>query len=931
MTPKILRTSEDKGQTDRRSASGLIGREQELSVLTALVDRSIGGQGGALVLTGEAGVGKSALLAEVVGHAEARGTQVLTVAGVPSEARLAFAGLHQLLRPVLHLVDGLAPRQRAALLGGFGRSGETRPELFLIGLATLEMIGQAAAGRPVLLVAEDVQWLDQPTCAVLAFVARRLAAEPVTMLIATRDGNDGWFDSGELPVLRLERLAERTAELLLDARDHGLGGPARRRLLDIAVGNPLALVDLPGRLRSEQLGDEPPGLLELPLTGRLERAFAGQQAHLPAVTRVVLLVAAANDGDQLAETLSASAIVRGGDVPVDAVTAAVAARLVEITGDRLRFRHPVMRSAIYQAAGAARRQAAHAALSEVLADRPERRVWHQAAAALGPHEQLAAALDRTAERAASRGAMAVAIRARQRAAELSEDPRRQGERLLRAAELAFDLGRSAAGRRLMGGAEALDLSRADRDRLFWLREVYRSADRPQAVRDGSVAVIAGRVRFDDRPDLAVKLLHSLAERCWWGNADDRTRAAVVAAAGRMPPAGYEPARLAVLAYADPVGQGSRVLDQIATMTPDTAQDPAAMHLVGVAASAVWAFDVALAFLDVGVDGLRAQGRLRPLAQALGAQAWALVHLAHRSQAVSVGEEAWRLARETGQPRWAAIARLAQATIAAERGDLAGTESMIRDAELTLRAGGTALIPALTQFVRGRGAVAHHRYAEGLDHHARTLDPPDPGYHPFIGAWGLSDLVEAAAHTDRPASAVSYLAGLEALAAATAGSLLRATAGFARPLVAAGADAERLYRRALGHDLVNWPSYRGRMLLLYGSWLRRRRRVAESRGALRAARTGFDALALPGLAELARGELRASGETGDRSDPRPRGELTPQELRIARLAATGLSNREIGERLCLSHRTVGYHLHRIFPKLDITSRSQLHAAVTGPQE
>jgi DNA-binding CsgD family transcriptional regulator len=926
-----VKTTEDKGQTAGRAASGLFGRERELSVLTALVDRSIGGHGGALVVTGEAGVGKSALLAEVAGRAEARGTQVLTVAGVPSEAHWAFAGLHQLLRPVLHRVHGLAPRQRAALLGGFGRSGETRPELFLVALAALEMIGDSHDCRPVLLVAEDAQWLDQPTCAVLAFVARRLAAQPVAMLIASRDGYGGWWDSGELPVLRLERLAQRTAELLLDARAHGLDGPTRRRLLDVAVGNPLALVDLPGVLRSEQVGDEPPGLLELPLTGRLERAFAGQQAHLPTVTRVVLLVAAANDGDQLAETLSASAIVCGADVPIDAVTAAVAARLLEIAGDRVRFRHPVMRSAIYQAAGPVRRRAAHAALSEVLRDRPERRIWHQAAAALGPHEQLASALERTAEQAESRGAMAVAVRAQQRAAELSEHPRRQGTRLLRAAELAFDLGRSAAGRRLMGSAEALDLGRADRDRLSWLREIYRSTDRPLAVRDGSVAVIAGRVRFDDRPDLAVKLLHSLAQRCWWGNADDRTRAAVLAAAARMPPAGYEPARLAILACADPVGQSRRVLDRIATMTPDAGQDPTAMHLVGIAASAVWAFDVALAFLDIGVDGLRAQGRLRPLAQALGAQAWALVHLARQSQAVSVGEEAWLLARETGQPRWAAIARLAQATIAAERGDLPGTESMIRDAELTLRAGGTAPLPALTQFVRGRGAVAHHRYAEGLDHHARTLDPLDPAYHPYIGAWGLSDLVEAAAHTDRTASALCHLADLETLAAATAGSLLRATAGFARPMVAADADAERLYRHALGHDLANWPSYRGRMLLLYGSWLRRRRRVAESRGALRAARAGFDALALPGLAELARGELRASGETGDHRDPRPWGELTPQELRIARLAATGLSNREIGERLCLSHRTVGYHLHRIFPKLGITSRSQLHAAVTGPQE
>jgi ATP/maltotriose-dependent transcriptional regulator MalT len=316
---------------------------------------------------------------------------------------------------------------------------------------------------------------------------------------------------------------------------------------------------------------------------------------------------------------------------------------------------------------------------------------------------------------------------------------------------------------------------------------------------------------------------------------------------------------------------------------------------------VWAYDLALGFLDAAVDGLRAQGRLGLLAQALVVQAWAAVHLAREPLAVSAAEEAFRLAGETGQPASAASAQLAQAAIAAERGDFERADALARQAEAVLLPMGATPMLALGQFVRGRAAVAHQRYPEGLAHHRRTLEPTDPAYHPFVGAWGLSDLVEAAAHTGSKDKARAYIEQLESLAAATSGSLLRATAGYARPFVANDED---------------------------GRWVRRQRRVAESRIPLRAAREVFDALGFPALAETARQELRAAGETSPRRIPEAWDELTAQELQIARMAAAGLSNREIGERLFLSHRTVGYHLHRIFPKLGITSRGQLHAAGIG---
>jgi ATP/maltotriose-dependent transcriptional regulator MalT len=265
-------------------------------------------------------------------------------------------------------------------------------------------------------------------------------------------------------------------------------------------------------------------------------------------------------------------------------------------------------------------------------------------------------------------------------------------------------------------------------------------------------------------------------------------------------------------------------------------------------------------------------------------------------------------------------------ISAERGDAPTAEAIARETEAELRPMGADSMLSLAQFVRGRGAVAHQRYAEGLDHLRRVLDPADPVHHPFVGTWGLSDMVEAAAHTGDDDLARSYLRQLEDLAERTSGPLLRAAAGYARPVVAGDARAEVLYRTALERDLRNWPCYRGRMLLRYGRWLRRQRRVAESRAPLRAARDGFDALAFPELAERAREELRASGETSRRRSPDAWGLLTPQELRIGHMAAAGLSNREIAEKLYLSHRTVGSHLHRIFPKLGVTSRHQLRDAL-----
>jgi DNA-binding CsgD family transcriptional regulator len=900
----------------------LYGRDHELGLLTDLLSRDAGG---ALVVRGESGIGKSALLAAVIARAAEQGIRVLTAVGVQSEARLGFAGLHQLLRPILHRAERLPAPQRAALLGAFGMIEGAVPETFLIGLATLELTSSAADTSPVLLVADDAQWLDEPSCTVLAFVARRLAAERALMLLAMREESASPFDEAALPELRLAGLTEAAARELLASRAPDLDPVLRERLIEEAAGNPLALVELPAALRAGHAGEGLPWP-RLPVTARLERAFAAHGSGLPVAARTLLLVAAADDGGVLQEILDAASIIEGTCLTADALAPAVAARLVAVSRSRLAFRHPLVRSSTYQAASPPHRRAAHAALAEVLADQPDRRVWHRAAATLGPDEQVATELDEAAARAGRRGATRVAIDALTSAAELSMSPARRGRRLLRAAEMAFESGNSALGRHLVAAAEPLDLPAEDRTWLSWLREAYTEGGWSGTAKIESFVVQAERLTASGHGDLAAQSLLAVALRCYWGHVSQQTRSAVAAAAERLPLAGNEPTPLAILAWADPVQQGALVNDRMSRITPDAA-DPAGMFLLGSAATAVWAWDRSLAFLDVAIAGLRAQGRLGLLAQALVSQAWAAVHLSRKPLAVAAAEEACCLARETGQPRWVIAARLAQATVAAEQGNHDAAEALTGEAEAVLLPMGANPMLALVQFARGRGAVMQQRYTEGLEQLRRILDPADPSYHPFVGTWGLADLVEAAVHTGDSDAVTAYLSQLEELVAATSGPLLHAQAAYARPLVAGDQTAESLYQMALEHELANWPGYRNRMLLWYGRWLRRQRRAAESRAPLRAARDGFDALGLSHLAEQARRELRAAGESSRRRAPDAWDQLTPQELQIARLAAAGLSNREIGQQLYISHRTVGVHLHRIFPKLGITSRGQLHTAIS----
>jgi ATP/maltotriose-dependent transcriptional regulator MalT len=441
----------------------------------------------------------------------------------------------------------------------------------------------------------------------------------------------------------------------------------------------------------------------------------------------------------------------------------------------------------------------------------------------------------------------------------------------------------------------------------------------------ALAGLADQMRQDGDIDQALLTLENVALRCWWSNPDRRTRQRMTAVAEAVPVAGDDPQLLFVLAACDPAGHGAAVLARLGQRQPGSGtayQD----YLLGYAALAVGACEQALGFLTAAAAGLRARGWLGLLGQVLLSQGWSALLLGQAGVAGPAAEEAGRLLSESGQPLWAASAQLVQAVLAGRRGDTTTADELTGQAERVMLTGGVPPLLAQVQFARGTTALSTGRYEEAYEQLARIFDPAGTAYHPHLRAWVLVDLAEAASRAGCQQAARAHWAELIPEAAATGSPLLRASLAVAAPMLAAG-DAQPLFDDAFRADLAAWPLHRARLQLAYGMWRRRRQQAADSRAPLRAARDTFDALGADAWAERARQELRAAGERSGQPAPRALDLLAPQELQISRLAAEGLSNREIGQQLYLSHLTVRNHLYRIFPKLGITSRAEL-AAVLG---
>jgi DNA-binding CsgD family transcriptional regulator/tetratricopeptide (TPR) repeat protein len=900
------------------SATRLYGRD--LALVEDLINRA-GSKGSAIVVRGEAGIGKSSLLAEVTARAREQGMLVLTTAGAQSETRLPFAGLHQLLRPVLGGMPQLEPAQRAALRAAIGLAEPVVPNPFMIGLAVLELIAEAATRSPVFVVADEAQWLDPSSCETLAFVARRVEAEPIVIAFGVRDGLDNHIDGSGIPQLHLDGLDAVSSTALLDANTPGLSRQVRALVLEYAEGNPLALLELPTALDRDVTHVATP----LHLSQRLERAFGAQISDLGAPVSTLLLLAAIDPAGTLDEFLRAGQSIAKTPLSIDSFAPSQRLRLVTIEDERVRFRHPLLRSAVFQAAGEGERRQAHAALADVLDNDPDRRAWHRAAAAVGPDESRAQDLMTAAANAERRGAIDVAVAALDRAAALSVDPRRRAARLVEAAEMALgaDRGQEIAAR-LLASVNLGDLDPARRALFAWLQDVYGpSWSGSEQIRSFVHAADEARASGDSL--LALRLFSQVALRLWWSNVDRQTRELVVGALDRLEVERDDPHLLMSLAMAAPVERGAILLEPVRRLTAAPVTDAMTAVVLGQAAQALGIFDLAHRMFSSAIPILRRQARSLLVAQALAQQAWAAVHLGNIASGLPVAHEAVDLAIETGLHRWAPAARLAEATLTALRGDFERAESLAAEAESVLLPMGANPLLALVELARARIALLRGDHLVAYEHLKRISNPKDIAYHMYVRSWVVADLVEAAIYRGREQEARDAITTLEPVAAESRSPVLEIGLRFARALVASDAEAEGLFQAAITED-TSLPLMVARSQLAYGLWLRRQRRIAESRGPLRAARDAFQAMGATPLVERASRELRASGESSPKRLPRASDRLTPQELQIAQMAAAGMSNREIGQSLFLSHRTIGFHLYRLFPKLGITSRNQLRGAL-----
>jgi len=905
----------------------LSGRDRELGTLSNLVDQVSEG-GGAVVVRGEAGIGKSSLLTNCGQHAAARGMRTLAISGAQSEAHLPFAGLHQLLQPLLSQLGALPRPQRAALEAAFGMNDSVAPERFLIAQAALDLLVEAAQPAPLLLIADDAHWIDRPTCDVLAFVARRVRFEPVALVLAIREGIDDPFAAAGLPELVIGPLDDASAGALLDMHAPGLSPALRDQLLRAAAGNPLALVELPVALGPERLTGQDLRADRLPLTARLEHAFAAAVSSSVLVRAGSSRTRAANDSASLAELLHAGSLAGGEPAVLGDLGPAISARLVEVNDTTITFRHPLVRSGIYQQADPVERKAAHAALSEVLAGEPDRSIWHQAAAAIAPDEKLAAGLEEAASSAHRRGAVMTAVAALERSAALSCEPSARGERLIHAAQLAFELGRRDVVLRLLREADPITQAPLTRARMAWIRESFTDGIPGTGPAFLELIPAAEQTWQAGDHDLAMNLLAGAALRCFWGRPGESARKAVITAAAQMDVDARDPRLVVSLAWASPFAEGARAVACLPRLDDSGGIDSVAARLYGMAAAAVGEHRLSQDYSTRSIAGLREQGRLALLAQVLVVRTWNRIHLGRFDAALADAEEAGRLARETTQPFWESQARAAEATVAAVHADEDKAEELARTAEseaLPLRA---SAVLAEVQLARGWAALGGGRFAEAYEHLSGLLDRRDPVYHYVKSTWSIADLAEAAVYSGHRDDIAGTMDELEELSARISSPQLQVAMRCARPLVAADHNKEALFLAALHSDLADWPFARARLQLAYGSWLRRQRRVADSRGLLLAARDGFDDLGVQPWAERTREELRAAGVTSPKRAISARDQLTTSELQIAQMAAAGLTNQEIGQRLYLSPRTVSSHLYRIFPKLGITSRSQLHAALAS---
>jgi DNA-binding CsgD family transcriptional regulator len=903
---------------------GLLGRADESAVLDAMISDIRRGQSRCLVLRGEAGIGKTALLNHLADSAS--DLTVVRAGGVESEMELAFASLQQLCAPMLDRLPRLPPPQRQALKVVFGLDVGMTPDRFLVGLATLSLFSEVADERPLLCIIDDAQWLDHASALMLAFIARRLLAERVGIVFAAREPG---HELEGVPELELRGLRNGDARALLrSAVRFPLDERVRDRIIAETHGNPLALLELPRGLTPTQLA----GGFGMPeardLAKRIEDSYVARLGTLAPEARRLLLVAAAEPvGDPL---LLQRACQRLG-VGLSAVDGTDGLLSVE---ERVTFRHPLARSAVYRSAGASERRAAHFALAEVT-DRdvdPDRRAWHLAAAAAAPDEEVARELERSADRAQARGGLAAASAFLRRAVALTSDPARRADRALAAAEASLGAGSFDAAGRLLGAAAAGPLDELGRARVGLLRAQVISRHRPGG--EASVLLLNAARNLET---LDVRLCRDTYLEAWsaalyagrfaspGGSLHDVSRAAIAAPDPPDPPL---PADVLLDGFALIFTEGRlaaapvirRALAAFASTEVSGPQMIRWGWLATRAANVIWDYDSCVEIGNRGLQLARDLGALEVLGMADNACGQGAVLGGDLATAASLAAEVHAVTEVTGSR----LAALAEIALAGVRGEEPAASALI-----------DGVITQATAF--GQGAAAQYGYwarsvlMNGLGRYeeaqAAAVEASEETPELFLAMWGLIELIEAASrigNVDVAERAVTRL-GRQTEGSDTDWAL--GVYARSRALLSEGEDAERSFREAI--DRLGRTPLRpdlARAHLVYGEWLRRQHRRVDARRHLRVAYDQFVAIGMEAFAERARGELLATGATVRPRTDEARDELTPQEQQIARLARDGLSNPEIGAQLFLSPRTIEWHLHKVFAKLEIRSRRELANAL-----
>ena len=901
---------------------GLLGRRSERETLDRLVAGVRAGQSQVLVLRGEAGAGKTALLEYLLERAS--GCFIARTGGVESEMELAFAGLHQLCAPFLDRLERLPGPQRDALSTAFNlRDGDT-PDRFAVGLAVLSLLSEVAGERPLVCVVDDAHWLDRASAQALTFVARHLAAKPAAVVFAVREPGHEQDLSG-LAELVVRGLADGAARALLESAVTGpLDERVRDRIVAETQGNPLALLELARGVTPEELAG---GFVSPRAPGpssRIEESFRRQLTPLPPATRLLLLVAAA---EPLCDPVLVWRAANQLGIKVEAAAAAAAAGLIEF-GGQVRFRHPLARSAAYRAASPQERQSAHRALAEAMDPDvdPDRRAWHLAHATPGLDEDVAAELERSAGRARVRGGLAAAAAFRERAAELTPDPARRAGRALAAAQAKHQAGAPDAALRLLAMAQAGPLDELGRARAELL--CAQLAADPGRSRDASVLLLGAAKRLEP---LHLGLARD-AYRDAFGAALTAGRLATrggmleVAAAARALPSAPQPHApdllldgLAVLAtegYAAGVPVLGRALTAFRNEELSAEQGLRWLPLACRVSHDVWDDESCYLLSARLVKLAREAGALAVLPVALRLGTGIALLAGEFAAAASVAAEAEAVARATGSP----VGPYGRLMLAAWRGQEAETRQLIAatTTQMTARGEGHWLTAAhWATAVLGNGLC---RYDEALAAAEQGSEYPD---ELGLAAWPAVELIEAAARTGQPERGKDALRRLEEVTGAAGTDWALGIEARSRALLSDDESAERLYREAierLGRTRVRVELARAH--LLYGEWLRRGSRRVDAREQLRVAHQMLTAMGIEGFAERARRELLSTGETIRKYTAETAAELTAQEAQIARLAGDGHTNPEIGVQLFISARTVEWHLRKVFSKLGVSSRKEL---------